>query len=555
MHTDIDNITQDQERLQAAFLEAMQSVAAANAALEAKTVEHEVLRSEHETMKALYGEASAEVDKLRNLVKQLQRTLFGRRSEKIDPHQFQLALEDTEQAIGTAEAAREAAAPREKRERSSRTKQPQRNRGDLPSHLPQIDVTVDIEDKTCPCCGGELHLMGEEVRKMLDIVPAQFRVKVIHNLKYACRGCEEAVVQAPAPERPITGGMATEALLAYIIISKFCDHLPLYRQAQIYARLGINLDRSTMADWVGRTAWWLRPLYDLLTTTVLASPKLFADDTPLPVLDPGRGKTKTGRLWGYARDDRPWNGPLPPAVVYIYAEDRKGKRTREHLEDFVGTLQVDAYAGFNALASPGRSAGPVTLAFCWSHGRRKFFEVFKTLGSPIAAEVLRRIAELYAIEDRIRGRSAEQRAAVRNVESRPLVEALKTYMEEQLGRLSGKTKLAEAIRYVLGHWQGFIVFLDDGRVEMDSNTIERTFRPIALGRKNHMFAGSDGGAESWALFASLIQTCKLNGVDPHAWLLDVLVRIVSGQTKINELHTLLPWEWKAANQAEVAAAN
>ncbi len=554
MLPDTAPVVEDHDKIRAALIAALAESAKTGLELNAVKTERDTLRAERDTNQAQHAEAAAEVEKLHNLVEQLRRTLYGSRSEKLDPDQLQLAFEDLEQAIGTAKAAGEAAAPPEKPTRQPRTTEPRRNRGALPTNLPRIDVTIDVEDKTCPCCGGALHAMGEDVREMLDIVPPQFRVKAVHTPKYACRTCEEGVVQAPAPERPITGGMATEALLAYIIISKFCDHLPLYRQAQIYARLGVTLDRSTLADWVGRTAWWLRPLYDLLVTTVLASPKLFADDTPLPVLDPGRGRTKTGRLWGYARDDRPWGGPLAPAVVYLYAEDRKGKRPREHLESFAGTLQVDAYAGFNALADPGRPAGPVTLAFCWAHSRRKFFEVHKSMGSPIATEVLRRIAELYVIEDRMRGKPAELRAAIRNAESRPLVEALKSHIEEQLGRLSGKTKLAEAIRYTLNHWHGFTVFLDDGRVEMDSNTIERTFRPVALGRKNHLFAGSDGGAKNWALFASLIQTCKLNGVEPHAWLLDILQRVVSGQTRTTELHTLLPWVWKAANP-EAAAAN
>ena len=552
MLPDTNPAVEDHEQIRAALIEAMAVSTKTVAELSVVKNERDTLRAERDILKTQHAEAVAEVEKLHNLVEQMRRALYGARSEKIDPDQLQLALEGLEQAAGAAKAACEAAVPQEKRERHARTKEPQRNRGALPANLPRVDVTVDVEDKTCPCCGGELHPMGEEVREMLDIVPPQLRVKAVHTPKYACRNCEEGVVQAPAPERPITGGMATEALLAYIIISKFCDHLPLYRQAQIFARLGITLDRSTLADWVGRTAWWLRPLYDLLVTTVLSSPKLFADDTPLPVLDPGRGKTKTGRFWGYARDDRPWDGPLPPAVVYIYAEDRKGKRPREHLDMFSGTLQVDAYAGFNALANPGRPAGPVTLAFCWAHCRRKFFEVHKTMGSPIAAEVLRRIAELYVIEDSIRGKPPEIRAGIRNNKSRPLVDALKSYLEEQIGRISGKTKLAEAIRYTLNHWHGFVVFLDDGRVEMDSNTIERTFRPVALGRKNHLFAGSDAGAENWALFASLIQTCKLNGVEPHAWLVDVLEKIVSGRTKINDLHTLLPWVWKTAGADKAA---
>ena len=346
---------------------------------------------------------------------------------------------------------------------------------------------------------------------MLDVVPAQYRVKVIRRPRYGCRGCEGAVVQAPAPERPLTGGIATEAVLAQVLVAKYSEHLPLYRQAQVFARHGIDLDRSTLANWVGRTCWWLRPLAELLLGTILSSPKIFADDTPVPVLDPGRGRTKTGRLWAYARDDRPWCGPEPPAVVYVYSENRQGVHPRTHLAEFAGVLQVDGYSGFNRLAGD-HPKGAVTLAFCWAHVRRKFYDFHEATGLPIAAEALRRIAEIYAIEARIRGRPPDQRRHIRQNETKPLLEAMKTWLEQELGRVSAKSKLADAIRYALRHWQGLGLFLEDGRVEVDSNTVERTIRPIKLGRKNHLFAGSDGGAESWATIASLIQTAKLNDV-------------------------------------------
>ena len=385
---------------------------------------------------------------------------------------------------------------------------------------------------------------------MLNVVPAQYRVKVIRRPRYGCRGCEGAVVQAPAPERPLTGGIATEAVLAQVLVAKYSEHLPLYRQAQVFARHGIDLDRSTLANWVGRTCWWLRPLAELLLGTILSSPKIFADDTPVPVLDPGRGRTKTGRLWAYARDDRPWCGPEPPAVVYVYSENRQGVHPRTHLAEFAGVLQVDGYSGFNRLAGD-HPKGAVTLAFCWAHVRRKFYDFHEATGSPIAAEALRRIAEIYAIEARIRGRPPDQRRHIRQNETKPLLEAMKTWLEQELGRVSAKSKLANAIRYALRHWQGLGLFLEDGRVEVDSNTVERTIRPIKLGRKNHLFAGSDGGAESWATIASLIQTAKLNDVEPFAYLRDVLERIVSGKTKANNLASLLPWAWKAS-QAQTA---
>jgi transposase len=414
----------------------------------------------------------------------------------------------------------------------------------LPAHLPRIGVLVDVEDKTCPCCGGALHTIGEDTSEMLDLVPAQLRVKVIRRPRYACRSCEETVVQAPAPERPITGGMATEALLAHVLVAKFCDHLPLYRQAQIFARQGIELDRSTLCDWVGRACWWLEPLWRLLRRHVMGSTRIFADDTPLPVLDPGRGRTKTGRLWGYAVDDRPWQGGTPPAVVYLYAGDRKGEHPAGHLTEFTGILQVDGYSGFKRLLE-NRPPGAIRLAFCWAHCRRRFYELHQSTGSPLAQEALRRIGELYAIEAEIRGRPAEERRAIRQERSRPVVDALHAWLATQLGRVSGRSNLAEAIRYALRHWAGLVLFLEDGRLELDTNVIERAIRPIALGRKNALFAGSDGGAHHWAIVASLVATAKLNGVEPLAWLTDVLERMVSGQIKAHELERLLPWNWQA----------
>jgi transposase len=518
--------------------------------LETQNSAVEQLRTERDAFRAQRDTANAEVEKLQLIIKELMRSRYGARSEKLDPDQLQLALEEVEQSLGLAATAAEAEPAADKQLTSAR-KPPQRNRGALPPHLPRVEIVIDVEDKRCPCCGGAMHVIGEDVAEMLDVVPAVYQVKVIRRPRYGCRGCESAVVQAPAPERPLTGGMATEALVAQVLVAKYSDHLPLYRQAQIFARHGIDLDRSTLANWVGRACWWLRPLAELLLGSILSSPKLFADDTPVPVLDPGRGRTKTGRLWSYARDDRPWQGPLPPAVAYVYSENRQGKHPQNHLAAFTGVLQVDGYAGFNALGGAERKAGAVQFAFCWAHARRKFFDFHHATGSPIAAEALRRIAELYQIEARIRGRPPDERVRIRQAESRPLVEAMKTWLEGELARVSAKSALAQAIRYALRHWKGLNLFLDNGRVEIDSNTVERTMRPIKLGAKNHLFAGSDGGAESWAVIASLIQTAKLNAVEPFAYLRDVLERIVSGQTKANELSSLLPWAWKAS-QTEAA---
>src|SRR5215212_1539294 len=506
------------------------------------------LQAERDTARSERDAAQAEIEKLRLLIRQLQRGRFGRRSEKLDPDQLQLGLEDLEQTAAAAEAAQEEVAARNGTPRPPRVRR--RNLGALPAHLPRVEVLVDIEDKSCPCCGGDLHAIGEDTSEMLDLVPARLRVKVVRRPRYACRACEGAVVQAPAPERPVAGGMATEALLAHVLVAKYGDHLPLYRQAGIFARQGVELDRSTLCDWVGRACWWLEPLWRLLRRHVMASTRIFADDTRLPVLDPGRGRTKTGCLWGYAVDDRPWGGETPPAVVYLYAEDRKGEHPAAHLAEFQGILQVDGYGGFKSLLE-NRPPGAIRLAFCWAHCRRRFYEIHQATGSPLAEEALRQIRELYAIEVEIRGRSAEDRRSTRQERSRPLVDALHAWLTAQLERVSGKSGLAEAIRYALRHWAGLVLFLEDGRLELDTNTIERAIRPIALGRKNSLFAGSDGGARHWAIVASMAATAKLNGVEPLAWLTDVLERMVSGRTKAHELERLLPWSWKAEQLATV----
>jgi transposase len=501
------------------------------------------------TLQAILRAALAEIERLQLLIAGMQRNRFGRRSEQLDDDAFERGAEDLEQSVAEQMAGLEAAMPPAAKlgPRPADAAAPKRNLGALPAHLPRLEVVVDVTDKACPCCGGTLHRIGEDHAEMLDYVPAQLRVKVIRRPRYGCRVCESAVVQAPAPDRPIDGGMATEALLAQVLISKYSDHLPLYRQAQIYARQGVTLDRSTLCTWVGRACWWLAPLHELMLSTVLASPKVFADDTTLPVLDPGRGRTKTGRLWCYAVDNRPWCGPGHPAAAYLYSEDRKAEHPADHLGDFNGLLQVDGYAGFARLVKAPANDAP-RLAFCWAHARRKFYDIHVANKSPIAEEALRRIAALCEVEADIRGHPAEDRRTVRQQRSRPLVETLHTWLNAQLGRVSGRSTLAKAIRYALSHWNGLALFLDDGRLEIDTNTVERAMRPIALGRKNALFAGADSGANHWAIVATLIQTAKLNEIDPLAWLTDVLQRIVSGRTKRNELHTLLPWNWRPDGQ-------
>jgi transposase len=451
--------------------------------------------------------SKAEIDRLRQMVKALQRGRFGRRSERFASEQLQLSLEDLEADIARIETS----SPDQRSNASERRLSPNEREG-LPDHLPRAETMVDIAPAVCPCCGGAVHAIGETVSEMLDYLPARLRVLRIRRSKYGCRACG-TIHQAPAPERPIAKGLASAGLLAHVLVSKYCDHLPLYRQSQIFARQGITLNRSTLANWVGGASWWLDALHKRLAAHIFASGKLFADDTPIPVLDPGRGRTRTGRLWTYVRDDRPWAGPDPPAAIYFYSPDRKAERPAAHLSSFRGVLQVDGYAGFETLVG-----AKIALAACWAHARRKFYDVHQETESPVAAQALARIAEIYAIETEVRGRSADERQRVREARTRPMVEALKAWLEGQLERLPPRGGLAEAIRYALVRWPALCRFLDDGRIELDNNPVERAIRPVALGRKNHLFAGSNGGADRWAVIASLIETAKLNRIDPFAYL-------------------------------------
>jgi transposase len=499
-------------------------------------------------LREVVPELLAENEKLWRLVQRMLRHRYGPRSEKLDLDQLQLGLEDAEQAAAEDAAAEDAAAsPAGRRRRQTAN----RNRGALPAHLPRYEAAIDIKSKDCPSCGGALHVIGEDRTEQLDIVPSQLRVKVVRRPRYACRACESAVVQAPAPERPIDGGMATEALVAHVVVSKFCDALPLYRQAQMLKRQGITLDRSTLSSWVGRACWWLTPLYERVLGTVLSSDKVFADETTLPVLEPGRGRTKTGRLWCYAIDDRPWAGSSHPAAAHVYAEDRRGEHPSAHLAAFRGILQVDGYAGFGSLVEARKDAS-IRLAFCWAHARRPFYDFHAATQSPLAAEVLARIGKLYKIEAEIRGQPPDVRQSIRQLRSRPVIEELHVWLEEHLPRVPGWSDLAKAMRYVLRHWDGLTLYLDDGRLEMDTNVVERAIRPVTITRKNSLFAGSDAGARHWAIANTLIQSCKLNGVDPMIWLTDVLQRIVSGQTRSHQLDALLPWNWRLPSTTAAA---
>ena len=505
----------------------------------------DTLPDDPETLKAMLIAERIRSERLVQIIRDLQRHRFGARAETLPADQLLLALEDVEQTEAEAAAETEAksAAVRAEGARKRRV-----NRGALPAHLPRIETVVDIGSKVCPCCAGELHPIGEDISEKLDVVPAQFRVLVVRRPKYACRACEDVVAQAPAPARLIEGGLPTEATVAQVLVAKYADHLPLYRQAQIYERQGVHLDRSTLADWVGRAAFHMRPLRERILAHLKSSMKLFADETTAPVLDPGRGRTKTGQLWAYARDNRPWGGSGPPAVAYVYAPDRTASQPITHLSGFKGILQVDGYAGYRALAQKG----DVSLAFCWAHVRRRFYDRAVGEASPIATEALQRIALLYAVEKDIRGRSSDDRRAARQGQSLPVLVELEPWLRAKLALISQKSKLAEAIRYALSRWDGLTRFLDDGRIEIDSNTVERSIRPIALNRKNALFAGSDGGGDNWAVIATLIENCKLSGVDSHAYLTDVLGKIVNGHPN-SQIDDLLPWAYARTEPLKAVA--
>jgi transposase len=533
-------------------------VDALRAQLAAAVVERDTAVNERD---AVINELRAERDQLEarnqcleSILSEIRRARFGRKSEKINDDQLALVLEELETSLAKSEA--EADKVEEEAEKAGKTantgrRRKRRSRGGSPNldHLPHVKEVIEPENKTCPCCGGALHVIGEDVSKRIDVVPAQLRVIETHRPKFACRSCEKngadnvaGVIQAPAPARLIPGGLPTEALVAQVVVSKHADHLPLHRQCQILARQGVEIERSTLADWVGRAAAELQPLHDHLLRELKASPKLFCDETPCPVLDPGRGRTKTGYMWALARDDRPWGGTAPPAVAYTYAPGRGAVHAVKLLAGYSGILQVDGYAAYGQLANPMREGGAVTLTFCWSHFRRKFYEIYVGGNAPIATEALARIKQLYQIEDEIRGQPPQVRLAVRQEKSKPIVEAMKPWLEVSLGKVSQTSKVAEAIRYGLNHWDGLLRFLADGRIEIDSNTVERGMRGIALDRKNALFAGHDLGAEGWAMHASLIETCKLNSVDPLAWMTDVLTKLVNlwPASRIDEL---MPWAY------------
>ena len=478
-----------------------------------------------EAAEALVISQKLELEKLRFEIACLKRMKYGRSSEQLDAKisQMQLTLEDLEASL----------AQKPEQLRPVPQEPPVKPvRRALPAHLPREDI-VHESPCACPACGGELRRLGEDVSEMIEYVPGRYEVIRHVRPKYSCGSCQK-IVQASAPSRPIARGLAGAGFLAHVLVSKYADHLPLYRQSQIYAREGLDLDRSTLADWVGGASALLEPLINSLARYVLSAKKLHGDDTPVPVLCPGRGTTKQGRLWTYVRDDRPAASCEPPAVLFRYSPDRKGERPQAHLSSFTGVLQADAYAGFDRLYGER-----IQEAACWAHVRRKFYEIQVAHASPIAAEALDRIGRLYGIEAEIRAKPPPERREVRQARAGPELETLHTWLYTTVTTLSKKSELALAIRYALSHWVALSRYRDDGHLEIDNNAAERALRAVALGRKNWLFAGSDDGGERAAAIYSLLGTTKLNNLDPEGYLRYVLGRIADHP--INRIEELLPW--------------
>ena len=517
-------IPDDLDTLKTALIEAQ---------LDAKTLKAELALARAQT-----SNDQALIAHLKLLIAKLRREKFGQSAERAKQlDQLELQLEELEATATEDECAAQTAAATAGKDAAAITRK-KPVRGPLPEHLPRERVVLP-HPETCPCCHGKLVKIGEDVTETLEVIPRQWKVIQTVRGKFACRSCE-TITQPPAPFHPIARGRAGPNLLAMVLFGKFGNHLPLNRQSEAFAREGINLDVSTLADWVGAASVTLAPLIQRIGGHVLSATRIHGDDTTVPIL--AKGKTTTGRLWTYVRDDRPFGGPAPPAALFFASPNRNGEHPRRHLSSYVGILQADAYAGYNDLYDPARPIGPVTEAACWAHGRRKFF-VLADLGKwPLAAEAVRRIDAVFDADRPLNGRSEDERQTQRVQAVSPLVADLESWMRDHRAKLSKHNELAKAMDYMLTRWDAFTRFLGDGKICMTNNAAERALRAVAVGRKNWLFAGSDRGADRAAALYTLIGTAKLNDVDPEAWLADVLARI--NDHPASRIDDLLPWNWK-----------
>ncbi len=521
---DLDTLRLFAERLQAELARKEIEIAANAAEIHAKTLH---------------------IEKLKMQLAVLRRARFGRSSEKLDRDIEQLELligeleEEEAESIARAQAAGPAGHSQPAlRERRHPVRKP------LPPHLPR-EIVIHEPACVCPGCGGTVFSrIGQDDRELLEYVPSSFKVIQHIRPKLSCRSCE-TIVQAPMPALPIERGRPGPGLMAHVVVSKFCDHIPLHRQTAIHLRAGVELERATLADWVGQAVFLLTPLAEAIGRHVRAGEVLHADDTTVPVLAPGLGKTRTGRLWVAVRDERPWGSQVPPAAFYRYSADRKAIHAEALLRPCRGFLHADGYAGFLQFYRPTTPAGdaPLIEVACWSHARRKFYDDHHKTASPIALEALQRIGTMFAIESQIQGKPPDRRAAIRLEHAQPLLDQLKAFLDAALMRISGKSNLAQAIRYTLSRWQALSRYVTDGRLEMSNNAAERAMRVPVLGRKNYLFCGSDAGGQRAACMYTIIETTKMTGVDPQAYLTDILGRIA--EHPIRKIDELLPWRWKS----------
>lgn len=505
------------------------------ATLQAMLVAEHAARVKAET---IADDAQAEIENLKLTIAKMRRDRFGAKSERgarlLDQLELQLAELEASVAQDKTSAELKSPATTVEPEQSKPARRP------LPDHLPRERV-VHQGPHDCPSCGGSrLRKLGEDVAETLEYVPARWKVICHVREKFTCRDCE-TISQAPAPNHPIARGRAGPNLLAQVLFNKYRAHLPLNRQRDIYANEGVDLDVSTLADWVGASAATLMPLVERIEAHILDAERIHADDTTVPVL--AKGKCRTGRLWTYVRDDKPFAGEAAPAALFYYSPDRAAEHPEEHLSNYAGLMQADAYSGYNGLYEKGRQPGEIVEAACWAHARRKFFEIAELQKAPVAIEAVRRIDALFAIEREINGQPPDERLAVRAKRSRPLIDDLEEWLRTERGKLSSKNRIAKAIDYLLKRWGAFTRFLRDGRICLSNNAAERAIRGVAVGRKNWIFAGSDSGGRRAAAIYTLIETCKLNDVDARAWLADVLARI--NDHPMHRLDDLLPWNWKA----------